>query len=274
VVRDQNTINTGEYLLTWLKVNNPCGATTIGCGQVLQGALSLVGKIDAYTFAANGGDNVVLTLTKTSGGLNPSLELYNSSGTRLAYQYTPSGNQVTITQTLSTGGTYTVFVSDYGNDGTGGYTLKFQKNNNFCSEVTVTTPNGGERIVATSTYTIRWTCTSSQGINSQEIRVSTDGGVSFPNVIATGLQGSVRSYDWTVPIEMVTTQGRIRLTVTDGSGMNTSDDSDANFEIYQGVGRSYVYDELNRLIQVIYEDGRKVTYTYDASGNRITLTNE
>jgi YD repeat-containing protein len=73
---------------------------------------------------------------------------------------------------------------------------------------------------------------------------------------------------------MVTTQGRIRLTVTDGSGMNTSDDSDANFEIYQGVGRSYVYDELNRLIQVIYEDGRKVTYTYDASGNRITLTNE
>jgi len=38
--------------------------------------------------------------------------------------------------------------------------------------------------------------------------------------------------------------------------------------------RIYVYDELNRLIQVIYEDGRKVTYTYDASGNRITLTNE
>lgn len=38
--------------------------------------------------------------------------------------------------------------------------------------------------------------------------------------------------------------------------------------------RIYLYDELNQLIQVIYEDGRKVTYTYDASGNRITLTNE
>jgi YD repeat-containing protein len=37
---------------------------------------------------------------------------------------------------------------------------------------------------------------------------------------------------------------------------------------------NYIYDELNRLIQVIYEDGRRVTYTYDASGNRITLTNE
>jgi YD repeat-containing protein len=273
-VRDQNSINTGDFTLTWHRINNPCSAATIGCGQLLQGNLSTMGKIDAYTFTATGGDNVVLTLTKTSGGLDPSLELYNNSGSRLAYQYTPSGSQVVITQTLSTGGTYTVFASDYGNDETGNYSLKFQKNNNSCSEVTVTSPNGGERIVAISIYTLRWTCTSSQGITSQEIRLSTDGGVSFPNVIATGLQGDVRSYNWTVPPEMVTIQGQIRLTVTDGLGRNTSDDSDANFEIYQGVGRTYIYDELNRLIQVIYEDGRKVIYSYDAAGNRITVTNE
>jgi YD repeat-containing protein len=35
-----------------------------------------------------------------------------------------------------------------------------------------------------------------------------------------------------------------------------------------------VYDELGRLIQVIYEDGKKINYTYDAAGNRITVTNE
>jgi YD repeat-containing protein len=274
VVRDQNSINTGEYLLTWLKVNNPCSFTPIGCGQVLQGSVDTVGEIDAYTLTATGGDNVVLTLTKTSGGLDPSVELYNSSGARVGYQYSASGNQVTITQTLATGGTYTVFVSDYGNDESGSYTLKFQKNNNICPEVTLTVPNGGDRLAATSNFTIRWTCTSSQGINSQEINLSTDGGQTFPNIIATGLQGDVRSYNWTVPQEMVTTQGRIRITVTDTSGMSTFDDTDSNFEIYQGVGRIYVYDELNRLIQVIYEDGRRVTYTYDASGNRITLTNE
>jgi len=73
---------------------------------------------------------------------------------------------------------------------------------------------------------------------------------------------------------MGTTQGRIRVTVTDSPGMSTFDDSDSNFEIYQTTGRIYVYDGLNRLIQIIYEDGRRVTYTYDASGNRITLTNE
>jgi YD repeat-containing protein len=274
VLRDQNSINTGNFILTWRRINNPCDAATIACGQVLQGTLSSAGKIDVYTFTATGGDNVVLTLTKTSGGLDPSLELYNSSGTRLAYQYTPSGNQVTITQTLSSAGTYTVFASDYGNDETGNYTLKFQKNGNSCPEVTLTSPNGAERIVARSNFTIRWTCTSPQGINSQEIRLSTDGGVSFPNMIATGLQGTVRTYDWTVPVEMVTSQGRMRVTVTDTSGMSTSDDSDVNFEIYEVPGRIYVYDELNRLIQVIYEDGRKVTYTYDATGNWITVTNE
>jgi len=37
---------------------------------------------------------------------------------------------------------------------------------------------------------------------------------------------------------------------------------------------TYIYDELNRLIQVTYGDGRGVTYTYDASGNRLTLINE
>jgi len=274
IVRDQSNINEGSYLFTWLRANNPCQSTPIECGQVLQGSVSIVGKIDPYTLIAKEGDNIILTLTKTLGGFDPSLELYNSSGTRVAYKYTASGNQATITQMLSTGGTYTVLVSDYGNNETGSYTLSFQKNNNFCAEMAVTVPNGGEKIMAGSPFMIRWNCTSCQGIHSQEIRLSTDGGVSFPNVIATGLSGIVQSFAWNVPVDIITNNGRIRVTALDASGMSTFDDSNANFEIYQGVSRTYVYDELNRLIQVIYEDGRKVTYTYDASGNRITVTND
>jgi YD repeat-containing protein len=272
-VKDQKSINTGEFFLTLHRINNPCGAT-IGCGQKLMGSLGVTGKIDAYTFTASGGDNIVLTLTRTTGGLDPSLELYSSSGARLASQYTTSGDQVSMNQTLSSGGTYTVLVSDYGNDETGNYRLKLQKNNNICPEVTVMTPNGEERIVVRSHFPIRWSSSSSVGIDSQEIRFSTDGGQTFASVIVTGLLGSVRSYDWAVPQEKVTTQGRVRLIATDISGRSTSDDSDADFEIYQGVGRTYVYDELNRLHQVIYEDGRSVTYTYDATGNRLSLTNE
>jgi len=33
---------------------------------------------------------------------------------------------------------------------------------------------------------------------------------------------------------------------------------------------TYRYDKLNRLVEVIYEDGTKVAYTYDAAGNRLT----
>jgi YD repeat-containing protein len=175
---------------------------------------------------------------------------------------------------LTATGTYTIFVRDQNYINTGSYTLKFQKNNNSCPEVTVIIPNGGERIVARSTFTIRWSSTDLQGISSQEIGLSTDGGQSFPIVIASGLAGNVQTYDWEVPTELVTNQGRIRVSVTDTSGINTPDDSDADFTVFQGAGRQYVYDELNRLIQVIYEDGRIVSYTYDATGNRITLTNE
>jgi len=272
LVRDYNN-SSGSYVLTWLRVKNPCNAPAISCGQVPKGALSNVGKIDAYMLTATAGDNIALTLTKTSGGLDPSLELYSSSGSRINYNSTPSGNQVTLTERISTGGTYTVLVSDYGNDQTGGYTLKFQKNNNSCPEVTLIAPNGREIIATSSVLNIRWSSADLQGISSQEIRLSTDGGETFPTVIASGLSGSVQAYGWTVPGHLATKQGRIRVTVADTSGISTSDDSDADFAIV-GFARQYIYDELNRLKQVIYEDGRVVTYTFDAAGNRIALTNE
>lgn len=35
-----------------------------------------------------------------------------------------------------------------------------------------------------------------------------------------------------------------------------------------GLGETYRYDSLNRLRQVTYDDGTKIVYSYDASGNR------
>jgi len=35
---------------------------------------------------------------------------------------------------------------------------------------------------------------------------------------------------------------------------------------------NYVYDDLNRLIKVIYNSGKQLTYTYDAGGNLLSIT--
>ena len=38
------------------------------------------------------------------------------------------------------------------------------------------------------------------------------------------------------------------------------------------LATEYTYDSLNRLVQVRYDDGTTVKYTYDAMGNRLTQT--
>ena len=40
----------------------------------------------------------------------------------------------------------------------------------------------------------------------------------------------------------------------------------------QACAVSYKYDNLNRLTEVTYDNGQKVTYTYDAGGNILTAT--
>ena len=62
-------------------------------------------------------------------------------------------------------------------------------------------PVGGEHLVTGTTREILWTADDDTGIATVDLYYSEDGGLSFPNVIATGLPNNCR-YDWTVPLEL------------------------------------------------------------------------
>ncbi|WP_445114733.1 RHS repeat domain-containing protein [Acinetobacter sp. WZC-1] len=45
----------------------------------------------------------------------------------------------------------------------------------------------------------------------------------------------------------------------------------AHFQVHAETA-DYKYDSFGRLIEIIYSSGKKVVYTYDAMGNRLTMT--
>lgn len=90
--------------------------------------------------------------------------------------------------------------------------------------VTVTSPNGGEKLFFGSTHYINWTSTNVVG--PVNIECSTDGGTSWTS-IATG-EANDGSYAWTVPATPSTTC-LMRVSGFDGY---PADSSDAVFTIY------------------------------------------
>ncbi|HNC46703.1 MAG TPA: hypothetical protein PLU80_21210, partial [Acidobacteriota bacterium] len=98
--------------------------------------------------------------------------------------------------------------------------------------VRVVVPNGGEKLKAGTTTTIRWESADNQGINRHDVLLSTDGGASFPTTLASGLPGTAQTFDFVIP----TTQGksktaRIQVRATDDAGNSAFDTSDASFRI-------------------------------------------
>jgi len=130
---------TGDYSLIWQRTDSPCGATPITCGTVSTGTLGAIGEQNFYTFSASANDKVTIRLISTSN-LDPYLELYHPNGTKITqYAICPptTGNYAKIDTTLPVTGTYTLIVSDCGQDESGGYRLYWQKLNNPCNTTSI-----------------------------------------------------------------------------------------------------------------------------------------
>ncbi|MFA4843104.1 MAG: putative Ig domain-containing protein, partial [Candidatus Omnitrophota bacterium] len=144
-------------------------------------------------------------------------------------------------------------------------------------QVSLIAPAGGEVIESGSPYTISWTSSDNVGIAAQEIRLSTDGGVTYPTVIASGLASSVQNFNWPVPADLSTNRARIKIICLDAAGNTGYDESSSDFSVLKTAlpldarNIGYEYDKLNRLTRSVSDGGIENNYAYDGLGNRLTL---
>ncbi len=100
--------------------------------------------------------------------------------------------------------------------------------------VTVTSPNTALALDVGATHDITWTATDGNGVTAVDLAYSTDGGATFPNVIATGL-ANTGTFGWTVPNDPTTT-ARVRVTAHDPFANQASDMSNVDFTIQTATG--------------------------------------
>ena len=223
-----NAHSTGPQRLYYVEVTN-------GCGTVTQSPTQL--------FIVN---TPTITLAQPNGG-----ELWNT-GTSYNINWSSVGiteGGVDIDLSLNNGGTWSNLFTDTPDDGTEPWTPPGGMASTQClirvsmnvypavndvsnavftirdSFLTVTAPNGGESLVLGSAYNITWT---GQNLGpTVNIYQSTNGGTSYPTLIASGVS-STSPWSWTP----LTNGTAIRIRVTSVSVPSATDDSDGNFTVY------------------------------------------
>ncbi|OLD78247.1 MAG: hypothetical protein AUG87_01935 [Candidatus Rokubacteria bacterium 13_1_20CM_4_70_14] len=86
-------------------------------------------------------------------------------------------------------------------------------------------PNGGETWTVGSTQAISWT--TSGTVPNVKLEYSTDGGVTYPSVVAASV-ANTGSFSWTIPDSISNT---VRVRVSDVTDASANDTSDGNFKI-------------------------------------------
>jgi hypothetical protein len=97
-------------------------------------------------------------------------------------------------------------------------------------EVTVTAPNGGEVCMLDTYYDIKWNATDNLGVVSVDLLLSTDGGVTFEDTIATG-EANDGIYTWHIP-DMDSKTARLKVVAVDAAANRGEDLSDSDFVLW------------------------------------------
>lgn len=143
------------------------------------------------------------------------------------------------------------------------------------SNITVTSPNGGEELVSGYTHTIAWSHSGDQ--NEVKIELSIDSGDTWSTVIAATPNDG--SYDWLVP----TTVSRSCLIRISGGNGSLSDESDGVFSILSTLltvtsPNGGEFWEIGSIKTITWEggwgiiDNVKIDYSYNNGESWNTIT--
>jgi YD repeat-containing protein len=276
LVGDSRRDRTGGYGVVWQRLNAPCNGALLACGQSVTGTLDSGAGLAAYTVSVSGGDTFSARAERRSGTVTPFLELWSRAG-----EMVTSGPGA-VSYPVSSTASFTLLVRDATGAAAGTFSLVWNRSNNPCPlvdregpAVTLLAPRAGDLLLAGFPYTIRWTSFDNSGLASHEIRLSTDGGRTYPTVIASNLAAEAQSFDWAVPAGLSSDAARLRVLARDRSGNTAQADSPTftlrTLDLPPSSTITYEYDRLNRLVRVVYENGATTTYTYDAAGNRLRV---
>lgn len=202
----------GTIALSWTAATCT-GGWTLASYQYCEGTAA-----DTYASCTGNSTNLTVNDTATPGVLT--FYRVRVIATGAGSSGTPAGNvgsrsnEVSITPTGSGG------AGGGGGGGGGGGAAT--------TTLSLTIPNGGETLEAGTTQNITWQSTGT--INTVALFLSSDGGLSFPTIIATN-ESNDGTYAWAVP-NLTGAQFRVRIEGRTSTGVVLiSDISNGNFSI-------------------------------------------
>lgn len=101
--------------------------------------------------------------------------------------------------------------------------------------VHLTQPQGSPVAPAGTLLPITWDVAPEVSVRRQQLRLSLNGGRTYPIVLAPALGPHVRRFEWQIPSALQTPSARLLLLVEDEAGDLLADESDASFPIVPSV---------------------------------------
>ncbi|MDD5466079.1 MAG: hypothetical protein PHP73_07075 [Candidatus Omnitrophica bacterium] len=211
-----------------VKVTNTADSTVFSASAAnfrIRGSFTLTSPVGAEVWIVGQSRNITWTKTgsianakleySTDGGLTyPNTIIASTPATGLTYAWTiPDVIGIALRVKISDAADAGVFSASAAN-----FTVK--------GSLTITIPNGGEVWKVGESRNITWTKTGS--IANAKLEYSTDGGLTYPNVIVASTDATLGAYAWTVA-DAIGVSLRVRITNVLDSTVSSS--SAANFEI-------------------------------------------